>query len=173
VNRARSVRELLLSRALAAGCSMRSMRDIHGQSASGTATRGGIEVVESLMAAWRSNELEGALALLSDDVECRFGPLPARHGKARVERLLRGFMHGVREIDVIMHHIAEREGVVLTERTDILRGPWLELEFWCCGTFIVRDGKITLWRDHFDVGAIALQVISSPLRRLLQTAFRS
>jgi limonene-1,2-epoxide hydrolase len=131
-------------------------------------TRGGIEVVESLMVAWRSNELESALALLSDDVECHFVPLPARHGKARVERMLRSFMLGVREIDVIMHHIVEQDGVVLTERTDILRGPWLDLEFWCCGTFKVRDGKITLWRDHLDVGAVALQVITSPLRRLLR-----
>jgi limonene-1,2-epoxide hydrolase len=148
------------------------MQDIHRQSASGAATsaatRGGIEVVESLMAAWRSNELESALALLSDDVECHFVPLPARHGKARVERMLRSFMLGVREIDVIMHHIVEQDGVVLTERTDILRGPWLDLEFWCCGTFKVRDGKITLWRDHLDVGAVALQVITSPLRRLLR-----
>lgn len=148
------------------------MQDVHGQSAfstaASTATRGGIEVVESLMAAWRTNDIEGALALLSDDVECQFLPLPARHGKASVERMLRGFMRGVREIDVIMQHIVERDGVVLTERTDILRGPWLELDFWCCGTFKVRDGKITLWRDHLDVGAVALQVITSPLRRLLR-----
>jgi limonene-1,2-epoxide hydrolase len=148
------------------------MQDIHRQSASGTATstatRGGIQVVESLMTAWRMNDIEGALALLSDDVECQFLPLPAGHGKAHVERMLRGFMRGVREIDVIMHHIVERDGVVLTERTDILRGPWLDLEFWCCGTFNVRDGKISLWRDHLDVGAVALQVITSPLRRLLR-----
>lgn len=148
------------------------MQDIHTQkaseTASGTVTQSGIEVVESLVAAWRANDFEAVLALLSEDVECRFVPMPARRGKARVERLLRGFMHGVKEIDVIMHHIVEQGGVVLTERTDILRGPWLELEFWCCGTFQVRDGKITLWRDHFDVGAVALQVITSPLRRLLR-----
>jgi limonene-1,2-epoxide hydrolase len=31
----------------------------------------------------------------------------------------------VKEFDITIHHIAERDGVVLTERTDSLRGPWL------------------------------------------------
>ena len=144
------------------------MQESRGQNSSDSVQRSGFDVVESLMAAWRANDFEGALALLSEDVECQFVPMPARHGKARVERMLKSLMIGVREIDVIVHHMVEHDGVVLTERVDILRGPWLELEFWCCGTFKVRAGKITLWRDHFDLSAIALQVITSPLRRLLR-----
>jgi limonene-1,2-epoxide hydrolase len=29
-------------------------------------------------------------------------------------------------------------------------GP-LRLQFWVCGVFEVHDGRITLWRDYFDL----------------------
>ena len=29
-------------------------------------------------------------------------------------------------------------------------GP-VRLQFWVCGVFEVRDGRITLWRDYFDM----------------------
>src|SRR5262245_54114983 len=103
--------------------------ELSANSATSSEPRSGIEVAESLLEAWRRKDFERAVALLRDEVECQFVPMPARHGKARVKRMLRGFMFGVREIDVIMHHMVEQDGVVLTERTDILRGPWLDLEF--------------------------------------------
>jgi hypothetical protein len=55
-----------------------------------------------------------------------------------------------------------RNGILLTERTDSARGRWFSLEFWVCGTFEVRDGKIALWRDYFDLGAITLKTFASP-----------
>ena len=39
---------------------------------------------------------------------------------------------------------------VLTERTDVLVWHRLRVEFWVCGTFELRDGKILVWRDYFD-----------------------
>ena len=57
-----------------------------------------------------------------------------------------------------MHNVAEKDGVVLTERTDILSGPGIHLEFWVCGTFEVKNGKITLWRDYFDWATMAAQI---------------
>ena len=40
---------------------------------------------------------------------------------------------------------------VLTERTDALIFGRVRLNFWVCGVFEVRDGRITLWRDYFDL----------------------
>jgi limonene-1,2-epoxide hydrolase len=128
----------------------------------------GIQVVESFFEALQAQDFERGLALLADDIEYQNVPFPADHGKAQVERTLRRFMLIASEFDVRMHNIAERGGMVLTERTDILRGPLVELEFWVCGTFEVRDGKIVLWRDRFDVGGFLLQLATSPLRRLLR-----
>ena len=40
---------------------------------------------------------------------------------------------------------------VLTERTDALVFGRVRLQFWVCGVFEVTDGRITLWRDYFDM----------------------
>jgi len=108
------------------------------------------------------------MAWLAQDVEYQNVPFPRDVGKAQVERTLRLLQRFAKSFDVTIHHIAERNGVVLTERTDYLRGPWLDLAFWVCGTFEVRDGKIVLWRDYFDLATFALQTLTSPVRRLMR-----
>ena len=60
-----------------------------------------------------------------------------------------------------MHNMTENDGVVLTERTDILSGPGVHLEFWVCGTFVVQNGRITVWRDYFDMLTVLGQVAKS------------
>jgi limonene-1,2-epoxide hydrolase len=66
---------------------------------------------------------------------------------------------------------------VLTERTDVMVfGPFI-LQIWVCGVFEVRNGKITLWRDYFDVldmAKAALRGVAGmaipPLQRLTSCA---
>jgi len=40
-------------------------------------------------------------------------------------------------------------------------------EFWVCGTFEVRDGKIVLWRDYFDWGTFLMAGVRGLGRALL------
>jgi len=136
------------------------MKQAEGQS--------GIPVVEAFFEALTALNFERTLALLSDDIEYQNVPLPPDRGKAQVERTLRGFTRLAKHFDVRMHNIAERGHIVLTERTDVLRGPFLDLEFWVCGTFEVRGGKIVLWRDHFDTAGFMAQLAFSPMRRFLR-----
>jgi limonene-1,2-epoxide hydrolase len=57
--------------------------------------------------------------------------------------------------------------VVLTERVDILSGPFVYLDIWVCGTFVVKNGEITLWRDYFDVAECAVKLVTGPVRKML------
>src|SRR5690348_9657492 len=104
-----------------------------------------IAVVESFLEALRALDNERALAHLAEDIVYQNVPFPPDRGKAQVSRTLRAFGAVTREFQVHTHHIAARGPVVLTERTDIIRGALLDVEIWVCGTFEVRDGKITLW----------------------------
>lgn len=126
-----------------------------------------IAVVEAFFAAFERLDTEAALALMADDIVYQNVPFPADRGKAAVARTLRGFGRVMNGFAVAMRNIAARDGVVLTERVDTLRGPLLHLEIWVCGTFEVRDGRITLWRDYFDLASSALQLLTSPVRVLL------
>lgn len=126
-----------------------------------------ITVVEEFLRKLETMDFEGALALLADDVVYQNVPLPPSRGKRATERTLRSFLRLMDKFEVRMHNIAERDGVVLTERTDILSGPALYLDIWVCGTFEVKDGKITLWRDRFDLGETTLKLLTGPIRKLL------
>ena len=127
-----------------------------------------IEVVESFIDAMKAFDFDRVHELLTEDAVYQNVPLPADVGRDAVERTLRRFTKAVDYFDVKMHHIAERDGVVLTERTDILRGRFVDMEFWVCGTFEIRDGRVALWRDRFDVATCVTQLALGPLRRLLR-----
>jgi limonene-1,2-epoxide hydrolase len=131
-------------------------------------TRSPIEIVEEFLAAGSAKDLARCAALMADDIVYQNVPFPPDRGRPAVERRLAMFQSWPVDIDVRVNHVAERGGVVLTERTDSLRGDWLDVSFWVCGTFEVRDGKITLWRDYFDLGSVALSFLTGPLRALLR-----
>ncbi len=68
-----------------------------------------------------------------------------------------------------IHRIAADGNTVLTERTDALVFGPLRLQFWVCGVFEVHGGRITLWRDYFDM----LDITKATLRGLAATVFPS
>ena len=126
-----------------------------------------IAVVEDFFDAFHAADLDRALALMSDEIVYQNVPFPADRGKAAVARTLKGFSRFVPSFAVRMKNIAARNGVVLTERVDILSGPLVHLEIWVCGTFEVKDGRITLWRDYFDLASATTQLLTGRVRKLL------
>lgn len=72
--------------------------------------------------------------------------------------------------EVEMLSIAGQGDMVLTERVDTFTNGPFRAGFWVCGTFQVRDGQITLWRDRFDHVDMALGLVRGllgiPLRLL-------
>ena len=135
-----------------------------------SAETGAIAVVEDFLGALEALDTERALALLADDVTYQNYPLPADRGKPAVTKTLKRFLVLVDQFRVENHNIAERDGVVLTERTDVLIGPFVYLDIRVNGTFEVRDGKIVAWRDYFDVGETLLKLLVGPLRRRFHAA---
>lgn len=135
-----------------------------------SATNSPIAVVEAFLAALAANDRERAGALLADDVVYQNVPFPADRGKAAVLRTLERFSKVMTGFEVKMKNIAANGDVVLTERVDILTGPMLHLDIWVCGTFEVKDGKVTLWRDYFDLAEVTTKLFASPFRKLFGLA---
>jgi limonene-1,2-epoxide hydrolase len=127
-----------------------------------------ISVVESFLHAFEVKDMELVEKLLADDVVYQNVPLPADHGKKAVLRTLRNFERFITDFQVRIKNIAEKDGTVLTERVDILSGPFVYLDIWVCGTFEVKNGKITLWRDYFDLAECTGKLIAGPFRKLLR-----
>ncbi|UUV27820.1 nuclear transport factor 2 family protein [Amycolatopsis roodepoortensis] len=107
-------------------------------------------VVTGFLQALEEFDIDRALGFVAIDIVYQNVPLPPARGLSAVEKQLRAMARYGSGFEARTHHIAADGPIVLTERTDVLRrGSW-EAEFWVCGTFEVRDGRIVLWRDYFD-----------------------
>lgn len=109
------------------------------------------EIVEKFLYALRDKDLDTAGALLDDHVVYQNVGFPTIRGRARTMKVFNGMQPPSRGFDVRFHRVATDGDTVITERTDALIFGRVRLNFWVCGVFEVHEGRITLWRDYFDM----------------------
>jgi len=115
--------------------------------------------VREFVAAWRRNDVDELMTFIAPDCLYHNIPLEAVKGAPAIRVALSGFANMASEAEWVLHQIAENDhGVVLTERTDRFKmgGKWVELPV--MGTFELRDGLITAWRDYFDMQQFTKQL---------------
>ncbi len=115
-------------------------------------------VVDDFIAAICAKDLDAALALCADDVIYDNVPLSAVEGPEQIRGVLGGFLAPATEIEWVVHRQVATDTVVMNERNDrfLIDEEWLDLPV--AGVFEVHDGKITLWRDFFDLGTLQDQM---------------
>jgi limonene-1,2-epoxide hydrolase len=109
-------------------------------------------VVGDFIRAIEAKDLDGAHALLADDVSYENVPMRPIVGRDTVRTVLASFLEPALEVDWPVRRQLVDGRTVVNERLDRFRfeGGWLELPV--CGVFEVGDdGRITLWRDYFDL----------------------
>lgn len=109
------------------------------------------ETVEAFIAKLNAMELDAAWALLAPDVVYHNIPMEPVHGRAMVKAVYDNIpMEGLEFINTAI--AATPDGKVLTERVDrfFMKGGH-KVELLVMGTFEVKDGLITHWRDYFDM----------------------
>ena len=106
--------------------------------------------IENFLTAIQNHDIDSAGAALDENLAYQNVGLPTIRGRARAMKLFRS-MQGRVGFEVKIHRIAVNGSTVLTERTDALVFGRVRLQFWVCGVFEVTDGRITLWRDYFDM----------------------
>jgi limonene-1,2-epoxide hydrolase len=114
-----------------------------------------IETVQAFLTALATSDVDRALALVGSNIVYQNVPLPPARGMVAFEKQMRFFAKIADTFEVKTHHIAANGPIVLTERTDAFIVQGARAEFWVCGTFEVRDGRIVLWRDYCDWLAIS------------------
>ena len=110
------------------------------------------EIVRAFIGAFNANDLERIMGFFAEDAVYHNIPVQPVRGTAAIRGVIQGYLGMATQVDWNVHHLAEtQEGVVMTERTDrfLIRGKWLELPV--MGAFALRDGRISEWRDYFDM----------------------
>lgn len=126
------------------------MTDAMASDPTGAADRDPETTVRAFLSALERLDVEAALALAAPDIVYQNVPLRPARGREEFEKQLRTMVRYGSGFEARVHNVAANGPVVLTERTDVLKAGAWEAEFWVCGTFEVRDGRIVLWRDYFD-----------------------
>ncbi len=114
--------------------------------------------VEVFLSALQAEDLDTASAVLDDNLVYENVGFPTIRGRARTVKLFRR-LQGKGKFEVKTHRIAVNGASVLTERTDVLIIGRVRLQFWVCGVFEVTNGRITLWRDYFDMYAMVKAIV--------------
>jgi len=120
---------------------------------SSTADQTPEQIVDAFIAAIERRDLEAGLALLADDIEYDNVPMSKVHGVDQVRATLGPFLGRATEVEWRVLHQAASGDTVMNERVDRFLMPTGWLEVAVAGLFVVRDGKIVLWRDYFDLAA--------------------
>ncbi|MBW2162339.1 MAG: limonene-1,2-epoxide hydrolase [Deltaproteobacteria bacterium] len=108
-------------------------------------------VVEAFVSALERLDFDGALLLVSADIRWVNVPWTTATNKDRFEKMLRGMFGETTRFEVQFLDIHERgDGVVYTDRIDIIEGAGLSMTLPVQGEFRVKDGLITEWVDRFS-----------------------
>ena len=109
------------------------------------------EVVTAFLGAFEAMDFDTALTHLADDIEYTNIPMGSVRGHAGVREVLGPFFAPIHENKFIILRQAAAGEVVFLERLDRHRldHGWRELPV--NSVFEVHDGKVTVWRDYFDL----------------------
>jgi limonene-1,2-epoxide hydrolase len=121
-----------------------------------------ITIVREFCDSWTKLDLDTLMTFFTDDATYHNIPVAPVTGTDAIRQTIAGFTTGVESIEFRVLHIAAAGNVVLTERVDAFTFPNGHIELPVSGTFEVRDGKISAWRDYFDMQQFISQLPKVP-----------
>jgi limonene-1,2-epoxide hydrolase len=112
------------------------------------------DVVNEFIARVVAMDLDAACELVADDLEYDNVPMGKNHGPEGLKAFLGAIARSVAQVEFVVHRQAAQGDLVLNERTDrfLVGDRWIDLPV--AGVFELRDGKIVLWRDYFDMAPV-------------------
>lgn len=117
------------------------------------------DTIRDFLAAFNAKDIDRVVSFFADDAVYHNMPTTPTVGIDAIRASIAGYTAPADVIDWQLLSISEDEnGVVLTERLDRFDfgGTWVELPV--MGAFELADGKITVWRDYFDMAFFQKQM---------------
>lgn len=110
-----------------------------------------LDAVRAFIAAIERQDLDAAAALLAEDVRYENVPVDPIVGRDATIQMVGAFLAPTTAVEWVVTRELETGSTVVNERIDRFGFPtgWLDLPV--CGVWEVVDGRITLWRDYFDM----------------------
>ena len=116
-------------------------------------------VVQQLIDAFNAADMDRIMNHFADDAIYHNIPVAPVSGREAIRAVVQRFIGMASRVDWQVRNLAVTStGVVLTERIDrfLIKDKWVELPV--MGTFEVAGGKVTAWRDYFDMQQFQTQL---------------
>ena len=112
------------------------------------------QVVRDFCAAASTRDPEVLRGFFSDDIVYHNIPMAPAEGIEATMAVIDMFVGMCESLEFQVHHLASDGSTVLTERTDVFTIKGKAAPLPVMGAFHVVDGKITAWRDYFDMAQV-------------------
>jgi limonene-1,2-epoxide hydrolase len=113
---------------------------------------GNVSLIRDFCDSWAKGDIAKIVSFFADDAVYHNMPVQPIQGKDAIKSVIEQFMAPFERAEFEVTHIAGEGDIVLTERIDRFVGA-KTVELPVMGTFEVKGGKITAWRDYFDLAA--------------------
>lgn len=118
-------------------------------------------IVRRFIAEWSSLDAERLAAYFTEDGVYHNMPSQPVTGRDRLRRFIGAFVSGWDRTKWEIVNLLARGDLVIVERIDRTVAGGRPVDLPCCGVFVIRGGKIAVWRDYFDL-ATYTKALSSP-----------
>jgi limonene-1,2-epoxide hydrolase len=110
-----------------------------------------VELVRRFCAAWSGLSPDELAGYFAEDAVYHNIPMEPARGKPAIRSFLEQFATGASAASFELARVAATGNVVMTERVDRFTIGDRVIELPVAGVFEIGDGKITAWRDYFDL----------------------
>lgn len=107
--------------------------------------------IRAFIAAWSRLDVEELVSYFTPDGTYHNMMTRPVSGHDNLRRFIGGFVRGWTRTDWEILNILAQGEVVIAERVDRTEVGGKKVELPCCGVFEMREGRIALWRDYFDM----------------------
>ncbi len=115
-------------------------------------------IVNDFCAAFARRNIDELMTYFAVDAVYHNVPATAATGKDAIRKALESYVPLSRSIEFRVLRSAVAGDVVFNERLDIFDMNGKRVELPVAGIFELAGGKITLWRDYFDMGTWTRQM---------------
>ena len=109
------------------------------------------EIIREFINAWSSLDTDLLVSFFTEDGVYHNMPTDPVAGHDNLRGFISAFLANWERTDWEVINLFSQGDTVMAERMDrtIVAGKPVDLP--CCGVFEMRDGKIAVWRDYFDM----------------------
>lgn len=103
---------------------------------------------------WGAGKVDEIIDCFAEDAVYHNIPMEPAVGKQAIGDTIRGFYAALKGIDFVIHKQVAVGDLVMNERTDTFHGDGFSVPLPIMGVFEIADGRITAWRDYFDLSTM-------------------